>query len=158
MNRHSPALTPARPLRKPARRSSIVPRTTGADSGGPAEQDRTLKRGLVLGLHGVTDQVTQARVDAVGGSAAVQVREHRVAFGVHRREQLRADGQRLVIERDPAVVLQVELSKSVEDHHRRHCGARRTIRPAQGENPAGDRRRPKQNVNLTLPPWCEKFG
>ena len=64
------------------------------DPGGPAEQDRALKRGLVLGLHGVPDQVTQAGVDAVGGSAAVEVREHRAAFGVHRREQLDPDVDR----------------------------------------------------------------
>ena len=43
MNRQSPALTPGSPLRNPASRSSIVPRTTGSDSGGPTAPARATR-------------------------------------------------------------------------------------------------------------------
>ena len=47
---------------------------------------------------------------------------------------------------------------SVEDHHRGHCDAKRTLQPARPCRRLAPRPRPKQNVNLTLPARCERFG
>ncbi len=122
MNAHSAAETPARPLRKPARRISIAPRTTAGASGGPwpapRTQDAALERALVRRLDRRAGHVAHARVDPIGGHPGREVREQAPACGVDRLEQRRRNGDRLVLEHDAAVAPGVELVRPLEEDHR----------------------------------------
>jgi hypothetical protein len=89
-----------------------------ADRGGSGHQDGALKDGLVLGLHRPTGEVAETGVDAVGGTAALQVDEHRGTPAVHLGEQLALDLDPLALERDPAVGVEVELVVSGENQGR----------------------------------------